>query len=870
MKIHVAIDDRGYTRKPDNGQEIHKIKERASKRWGAIEVESLADQVGNKGYAMLPAHLEGGYRSENCTELQVLALDFDSNDKKKVSFSEIKEKCDRYGLRITFAYHTLSSSNEFEKFRVVFIHEYVIKEPYIAQLAIKMLMRIFPESDAACKNLDRVFLGGKKLIYCDPYARVALVQLLPVLYNELNAGRHVRRNVNVFCDENNIAMLNGVPLMGDPRAFPDGEIGAEVNSSIYYSIRENGFAPFFVAIYSKKERKTRHQSSTCKIKPKYLNLREIRGCELLKDFLTGVSMSHNARFQILTNLRHINGGQKLFMKVIQEFYGESFDKWKLVVKYADLMAYNPQRCSAELCPYYDTCNHEKNILETLSLDRKIYKTSEEKWYSIEEANASLKENIERALLDGRAGVHLIQAQTALGKTTAYIEAVKKRFDKRVIIAVPTIILRDQVYNDLKWAGIPEEDIFKTPSLQDINYNLALTVGEEHERGLHGEKRGLLKEYLESIEGQGCFYLEDMCKKAKKGVAGIKRERIIVTTHAYFIHLPQNFLEKYEIIIDEDILQLYFAKQIKKISVACLEQIVENRISGFDTLAERMLAAREGEYISGFNVVNAPQLTSENWGELAVNDDDNINDLTHARAFVKLYDSECNEEIVRYFCPPELPKGKCIILSATLNEELYQAYCRATSGVEVYTYPQKKARYKGKIKQHTYHSLGRADVKKRMSVFSKVREEAGTDNILMITFKKLENELRKKGFNISKIHFGNSTGINELKGKNLAIVGTPFEREEAYKLLACFLGAEVNSKQDERPKVRRVEFNGYSFLLTTYQDRLLQIVQLHAIHSELEQCVGRARLLRYDCTVYVYSAFPCEQAEINILDYLTEK
>lgn len=30
---------------------------------------------------------------------------------------------------------------------------------------------------------------------------------------------------------------------------------------------------------------------------------------------------------------------------------------------------------------------------------------------------------------------------------------------------------------------------------------------------------------------------------------------------------------------------------------------------------------------------------------------------------------------------------------------------------------------------------------------------------------------------------------------------------------------------------------------------------------------RARLLRQDCTVYLFSVFPCEQAEIFVQDYL---
>ena len=39
-----------------------------------------------------------------------------------------------------------------------------------------------------------------------------------------------------------------------------------------------------------------------------------------------------------------------------------------------------------------------------------------------------------------------------------------------------------------------------------------------------------------------------------------------------------------------------------------------------------------------------------------------------------------------------------------------------------------------------------------------------------------------------------------------------------------------------------------------------MIQIWLLSSQLEQAVGRARLLRNDCKVEVYSGFPVEQAE----------
>ena len=152
----------------------------------------------------------------------------------------------------------------------------------------------------------------------------------------------------------------------------------------------------------------------------------------------------------------------------------------------------------------------------------------------------------------------------------------------------------------------------------------------------------------------------------------------------------------------------------------------------------------------------------------------------------------------------------------------------------------------------------------------IRRMTGNPKLDIITFKMFEGLEEAGCLNSAGIHFGNSTGVNSLSGKDLAIIGTPYKADEYYKLLACYLGENVNGKGDKRPALRRVEYQGNSFLITTYRSPLLKEIQLHAIGSELEQCVGRARLLRNDCMVYVFSAFPCEQAGIHMGEYMDRR
>lgn len=289
---------------------------------------------------------------------------------------------------------------------------------------------------------------------------------------------------------------------------------------------------------------------------------------------------------------------------------------------------------------------------------------------------------------------------------------------------------------------------------------------------------------------------------------------------------------------------------------------------FSNIAEKILQTEPGRYDKLDGYLRFP-LTEEELKKLEYFDkEDNINDLLYAKTFVRMKNRYTGSWEVKYFCPQKLPKLKCIVLSATLNEKIYEAYFQ-NDQINIYTYPEKKAAYKGKVIQYTYHSLGRKDLSGKRQVFLFAKKLMGSRKPEIITFKESQSLPDLLNMNSKRLHFGNTTGINALSGCDLGIVGTPYKVEEAYKLIACYLGANVNQEQDKSPKWRRITYKNTSFLLTTYQDPLLQEIQLYSLESELEQCVGRARLLRCDCTVYVFSAFPCEQAKINIKDYLSE-
>lgn len=862
MKVWISLDNQGYKDKPKNN--IALLKTRISKRWQEIELEKLADLVGNKGYAVIPGYMVTGFKAIDCAAMQVFMLDFDSG----VSFDEINMKCEKMQLPIAFAYHTYSSTEKAEKFRIAFVFEYLIKERFIIEIIIEMLYRLFPECDRQCKNLDRMFLGGKRLIYYDETARFPMVQLYFSFLKSLDVeDHHFSDRVKRFANKHKILLINGNLAMGRLQD-KDAIFGETLDSTVNIYIVESKFSPFFIAEGGKK---TEHRGETCKKRKKRKLKIQIDNCncQLYKDFQKGIELTHDAKFAIMTNLLAIQGGIGKFLEKIKEVYGEeSFKKWKKDIKYVE--HYKPKKCDSSFCPYYDVCTTVGTIIDTLERNRQIYQEKED-LKSIGDAEHCLQKNLEEAFLSDCDGLHLIKAQTGLGKTKAYIDLIKKYPNCMFLVAVPTNRLKEEIKTKLLQIGISEESIYMTASVHGnslIPLDIQEQISNAHQRGMHGKTKRIISDYYNEIkEDTNKKAVAKECEQILKGINGIKNERVIITTHAYLSLMQKEFLSNYTIIIDEDFLQLQVFTRINSISISCLSELAEKDIPFYSKLADEMLRTKVGEYKKiEFTEYASPLLESQLKELEYFGVNDNINDLIDAKTYVKVKDIDSKEEIIKYFCPLFIPTMKYIVLSATFNEKIYRLYFK--EHLMVYTYPEKKAAYQGKLVQYTYHSLGRKDLSKKLEVFSVAQEKLKESKPEVISFKN--NRILPKnmdGLNSAGIHFGNSTGLNSLAGKNIAIIGTPYKTEEYYKLIACYLGVDVNLSSNRRPSFRRVKYKKANFLITTYKDEILREIQLYSLESELEQCVGRARLLRNHCTVYLYSAFPCEQAEIHIENYL---
>jgi hypothetical protein len=210
----------------------------------------------------------------------------------------------------------------------------------------------------------------------------------------------------------------------------------------------------------------------------------------------------------------------------------------------------------------------------------------------------------------------------------------------------------------------------------------------------------------------------------------------------------------------------------------------------------------------------------------------------------------NKRQIHYINKCDLSNDKkYIIMSATpqihLYEKLYPGMIEVIdlSNIE----------FAGKVYQHVDHSYSRVSLTDEL--MSEISEDIGF--IPVITFKKKKGKFSHVDH---KMHFGNVMGYDAFNGNDIAVVGTPHLNDVVYRLFAFAVGIDPNGETEL--KTRQVEYGDFRFCFKTFASKDMQQIQLSLIESELIQAIGRARPLRNDCVVELYSNLPIVYSQLN--------
>ncbi len=389
-------------------------------------------------------------------------------------------------------------------------------------------------------------------------------------------------------------------------------------------------------------------------------------------------------------------------------------------------------------------------------------------------------------------------------------------------------------------------------------------------GVYNKTKKIIQKYIKEHAEDLTPFEEENCNDFLKIKDKVLDEniRIVLTTHTRVSTFDESVFSNAITIIDEDILVSSFFLQTRSISLGTLYDFREKCTGRAKKFIDSILDNNDGEvhFISDYGNYNDCKLSYDELQEMDISD--NINDLFSAATY--LIDKD--KETLYYYAPGKLSPNKCIVLSATLDEDVYKKYFNL-SDYEVLYIEGKPVKYKGKLYQFTASTVGRATLDKE-GTFEKVQNAAKRyvdENTPIITFMKYQyyNFAKNKQSRVNiapGLYFSKCLGSNKLKNKDIIVLGTPFMNDISYKLIGYFLDDNISDFGEVH---RRIQYKEYEFYHRTYEDSTLRNLQCYWMKGELEQAVGRARIIQYDKTVVVFSTVPCEQATFIGNNYLID-
>lgn len=901
-QITLNMDKRTSEVKPNDS--IKTIQYNLGKGITTLTVEELATLL-NNGATMKASALNGNKNADWISQ-EVFALDFDNSeaDMKKyglVTIEAIIERCRVYNLTPAFYYTTFSHMKEEKgnvpKFRLVFITDNKITDIRVRNVVQMALMNIFPESDKACKDLSRVFFGSAQgVVEIDYTNTIDIADTVQSMVNYIQAtdAAHAARIIKGYCQTVGLNMTNGLPDIKEV-----DEIGENACTLIIYIIRLHGISPkttklnFNIEIGAYKIQVNKTEG---KVKGPKCNIEAVKSkadlverfdfdsleenCELYSNFINGTHWPiHTEAMHIAQNLCNLKGGQLRFGEAIDKYDYTSDEAWnkKNSFSYYSRMGYAPSKCNNENCPFKESCEKNGlNMLHQVNNKRSNIRKIEEETNTMELQTASeeCEMAIRKGINENRQNImNLIIAPTGIGKSTMLQRLAEEDPDsfKRTVVAFPNHkLLKEQVEKlksylpDLLYVHEAEYDNeaikASVSNMQCLgNYSEARKTLERHVQELM-----ILKEQVIGAEAKSHVYdqIESISSYLELSKIASTTTTPIFCTHKRLTMLNNKNIEK--MIIDEDIVSTVVATMTLDIDSVrtARNRALELKLKSLEMALEGLYGYLEGLTKTENMVVDYPfQLAVVNAKEIKTllknyTPSFNIAEALEIKAAIK-----SSNGIITAYKTNKLPNVTATVLSATANETVYKALF---PNREIEVTRVENVETVGKVITH-HAGMSRNYLNQYFEkAVGKIKEEApGVINI--VSFKTFMSKFKKEGFNMI-CNYGSSTGIDAFGGQDLVVVGTPHVNIVVYMLMAHVCGIKESIKMEmDYVNVKR---NGFEFTFSTFNSNdtsstgnLIREIQFYLIESELIQAVGRARILRTNATVHLFSNLPIQGCKI---------
>ena len=527
----------------------------------------------------------------------------------------------------------------------------------------------------------------------------------------------------------------------------------------------------------------------------------------------------------------IRGGQKLMNETMQKFNEEGKTNYTTnnfaILPYIKKVNYFPQLIK-NFSPYSEDADLFDIVSATIEVRGQIEEVEEINKIPLEYAETLFKSSFDEVMTEGVSGkIYLFKLPTAIGKTTSITSCVA------TTIATPTNDLKNEISTrmEIEHECSPDEVIFENEELnRKLNYYYSIGLPKKATAVIHDVVNGTgLVLNSQSDRDIANNYLNQLEKSNQS-------KTTVLTTHTRALHTDYS---NDTLIFDEDPLNTLIA--VKTMEISDLVKIKNNMKNSKDSLGYII------DYLDSINpgeIVQTPLLV--------IDLDELVKNISYTKIDTNvfgffdscyLYKDIHSPNTIYYVVKKELPKDKkVIIMSATIPIYLYQKiYGERVEVIDISDVQQM-----GSVTQYTQRSCSRNGLKSYHQIISEMVGEKP-----VITFKSFQNKFKNP---VSNIYFGNCSGYDTLKGKDIAVVGTPHRDVVQYFLIARVLGIEIKIT-DSTMSHQKIEYNGFKFMFCCFDNEELRNIQLSLIESDLIQAVGRARTLRTNAKVEVYSNFP---------------
>ncbi|MGS2777791.1 hypothetical protein ACVBAX_10460 [Robertmurraya sp. GLU-23] len=850
--VKVCLDSEGFNQKPKKKDTIA-ISGRIAKQTTVVTLAELMKSITlPNAQTFTPGYFQDGKRlNEKWAGQQVFALDIDGG----LRIDEAIKLSEEMKVSPTFIYSSFSHSGDQHKFRMVFLLNEEIRDARVRKVIQTCLTTLFPMADRNANDEARLLFGGRKIEHISDCV-ITVPKLLDAVVRKLKKGTNSSREMKKFCDVSNLALLKGYPHY---KVINDEDIPEGANSSIYISLNKNRTNPinyyrtraeishcdYYLMFQQKANFDDEHnadlfQEEDIKLIRNFPFATLNERCRLYRQAITGEYwLYHHEMFGLMTNLLNIEGGRSQVIDIInsKKEYLQKKEDWSLMMNQIKKLNYLPTRCES-FCPFSNECTHAKNMIEQGKLPRgSVQIINQPVFQEVDEVYKKLEALFQELLRKNENGVYVIKAPTGIGKTELIVNSAK---ENNFSVAFPTHKLKDEVSQRLKEQSVKH---FKVPELPMLEAPFSEKVEHFYNIGAYKAVNKYLRK-LSSDNDEIRIFLEEIDKTKK-----INGE-ILLTTHQRAIYTTDD--SNSTIIFDEDpIPSLFPISQMRQSDlIYAFTKLQENQDNKDVIMAlQKMIIDAPSDVVHERSSFLLPSVKEM---EHTIIEDPNIHSdilgFLNCDYFIKKRVND--KEWVYFINRNQLPENKkIIILSATANE----CISKLVFGNTAQFYDLGEVKPKGSMLQVTSKSFSRYTIKenekdlKRMAENLMKRYNPSSEIISYKDFFQINRE--------EKLYFGNTEGIDTMKGKNITIIGTPHINPIAYLLIGVCLGFRMGL-EESRMEYRQVERNGLRFYFTTYNgESLLREIQFYLIESQLIQAIGRARVNRYPAKVLILSNLP---------------